>query len=285
MRMFGGKFHDFEKNSNEISADCYSREYFLGRFSQKKLKRFRKGGAPATVFLQALKYIPKNSDEPFLDVGCGQGEMAIYLARLGKKVYGIDYSPEAIRLSQENLKFERKSVRTRVNFQVADCTKIPFANNKFSGLFLLDVVEHLTPRQLELTLREAKRVLKRNGVLVIHTNNKHFEKMTKLFIAAVYHGIKVFFRFRTTLRESARDPYEHLHINYLTGKELHYYLEKVGFYVRIEYVKPRRKSDLRRFVPLDSKWKKWFFYNIAWFVFNSPLIKFISPTFWIIARK
>lgn len=285
IRMFTGKFQEFEKNLNEISANCYSREYYLGRFSQKKLKYFRKGGRPGAVLLQALKYIPINSNGPFLDVGCGQGEMAIYLARLGKRVYGIDYSPEAIRLSQENLRFERKSVQTRVNFQVADCTTTPFADNKFSCLFLLDIVEHLSPRQLRLTVKEVNRILKRDGVLVIHTNNKHFEKMTKLFVAAAYHGIKVFFKARTVLREFALDPYEYLHINYLTGEELYCYLEKAGFDARIEYVKPRRKSDIRRFVPLGSKWREWVLYNTAWFVLNSPLIKFFSPTFWIVARK
>ncbi len=102
-------------------------------------------------------------------------------------------SSASIRLSQETLKSQRKAAQPLANFQLADCTKIPFKNNTFQCLFLLDVVEHLTPRQLKLILQEANRVLKSQGVLIVHTNNKYFEKITKITIAAFYHGIKVFF--------------------------------------------------------------------------------------------
>lgn len=143
-------------------------------------------------------------------------------------------------------------------------------------MFLLDIVEHLTPKQLKLTLKEANRVLKEQGVLVIHTNNKYFEKIAKLFIAASYHGIKI----KLPLR-----PYDDLHINYLTGGELIDYLRQNGFRAKIEYVKPKRKSQLQKFIPYNEGWKRCLVYNIAWLLLNSPLIKFVSPTFWIIARK
>lgn len=81
-----------EKTMREIPPKCYSREYFLFKDKSKDFKRFKKGGHPGRIFLQALKYVPKDIVGPFLDVGCGRGEMVVYLARLGKRAYGIDYS-------------------------------------------------------------------------------------------------------------------------------------------------------------------------------------------------
>jgi len=262
------------KKLKETQACEYSEKYFLSEVGP--------GGA---VYHQAFKYIPKDIDGPFLDIGSGRGEMAVCLARAGKKAYGIDYSPAAISLSQEILRAEKKSVQTKAYFQLADCTNLPFKNKTFQCLFLLDVVEHLTPKQLKLTLKEANRVLKRQGVLIIHTNNKYFEKMAKFFIAASYSGLKVFLRIRKTLRQAASRLYDYLHINYLTGTELCHYLEESGFNSKVEYVKPTKKGEIQKFIPYNERWKKYIFYNIAWFFLNTPLIKFMSPTFWIIARK
>jgi len=269
----------------ETSASCYSREYFLSEGDLRAFERFKKGGRPGAVYFKALEHIPEDIEGPFLDIGCGRGEMVVHMARLGKRVYGIDYSPDAIRICQEVLRSERKSVQTLAGFRLVDCTNFPFKNHTFQCLFLLDLVEHLTPRQLKLTLQEANRVLKSQGVLIIHTNNKYFEKITKITIAAFYHGIKVFLRPKKALEEESSSPYEYLHINYLTGGELLRYLEEVGFKAKIEYVKPRKKTELEKFVAYPEGWKKSIYFNAAWLLLNSSLIKFISPTFWIIARK
>lgn len=273
------------KKLKETPAIKYSEEYFLSEARAGEFERLRKGGPAGAVYRQAFKFIPKDIDGPFLDIGSGRGEMVVCLARVGKKAYGIDYSPSAISLSQKILRAEKKPVRTLAKFQLADCTNLPFKDKTFQCLFLLDVVEHLTPKQLKLTLKEANRVLKRRGVLIIHTNNKYFEKMAKLFIAASYYGTKVFFRIKKTLKQASSSVYDYLHINYLTGGELVYYLEESGFNPKIEYVKPTKKAEIQKFIPYNEKWKKYIFHNIAWFFLNTPLIKFMSPTFWVIARK
>lgn len=274
-----------KKKLKEIPASCYSEEYFLSESNPHEFERFKKGRSLGNIYLKAFRYVPKNFDGPFLDIGCGRGELVIYLARRGKKAYGIDYSPEAIRLCREILRAEKKTTKTLANFKLASCTNLPFKDNTFQSVFLLDVVEHLTPGQLKLTLQEAKRVLKRQGVLIIHTNNKYFEKITKLFLAVFYHGGGVFLRLKKTLGETPYSPYEHLHINYLTGTELLGHLKPIGFKAKIEYVKPRKKAELEKFVPYAEGLRKAIFYNLAWLFLNSPLIRFISPTFWIMAQR
>ena len=260
----------------KIPPDCYCREYFFFEGWREEFNRFQKGGRPGEIYLQAFKFIPKGLAGPFLDIGCGRGELVIYLARKGKKADGVDYSPAAIKICREALKSQKESVRALASFKLADSTKLPFKKNSFQCLFLLDIVEHLTPRQFKLTLKEAKRVLEKEGALIVHTNNKYFEKITKFLIGFFYHGTK------TTLPS---EPYEELHINYLTGSQLMDRLRKMGFEAKIKYLKPRRKSDLKKFVPYKKGWKRSIFYNFAWVFLNSPLVKFLSPTFWVVARK
>ena len=51
-----------------------------------------------------------------IDLGCGAGNYAVYLASIGFEVIGVDISPTAIKLSKENAK--RKGVKS--SFIVAD---------------------------------------------------------------------------------------------------------------------------------------------------------------------
>ncbi len=71
-----------------------------------------------------------------LDVGCGTGENAIYLAHLGFEVWGIDAAPSAIKKAKENAK--QRGIT--VNFLVFDALNLQSLHNKFDtvidcGLF------------------------------------------------------------------------------------------------------------------------------------------------------
>ncbi len=71
-----------------------------------------------------------------LDVGCGTGENALYLAYLGFEVWGIDAAPSAIKKAKEKAK-ERGIT---VNFLVFDALKLQSLQTKFNtvidcGLF------------------------------------------------------------------------------------------------------------------------------------------------------
>lgn len=270
-----------------IPQEEYSREYYLSQHDSchggsVTYDRFRRGGKPAAIFLQAVKYIQKYKRGPFLDIGCGRGELTIYLARGGKKAYGIDYSRAAIKICGEALKREKKSVRDNTHFQIGDSTKLKFRNNFFNGVFLLDVVEHLTPMQVIATLKEVHRVLRHGGILIIHTNNRYFERFSKLAVAFIYHGWKIFLRPNKTLQEASQNKYEYMHINYVSGGEMKKYLKQAGFESIVYYVKPKKKKDLQKFTGYNG-WKKYIYHNIAWAIFNSPFIRFFSPTLWVVS--
>ncbi len=71
-----------------------------------------------------------------LDVGCGTGENALYLAHLGFEVWGIDAAPSAIKRAKE--KARKRGIK--VKFLVGDALKLQLLQNKFDtvidcGLF------------------------------------------------------------------------------------------------------------------------------------------------------
>ena len=246
---------------------------------------FKSIGSRYGIAQEVIAHVPRNIKGPFLDVGCGHGWVVLTLAKKGKRVEGIDFSPAAIKSCQKKLRGESKAIQALANFQLANATKLPFKKETFQCVFLIDVVEHLTLKQMGRSLKEVCRVLQNGGILIIHTNNKYFEEMTKLLIAASYHGIKVFLRPKQTLKEANTGPYDYLHINFLTGEETLRYLRGLGFEAKIKYVKPRRKEDLQKFLPYGKKWKEIIFYNLAWLLLNLPTEKFFSPTFWVLAKK
>ncbi len=62
-----------------------------------------------------------------LDVGCGSGELAAWLAERGFKVLGVDYSPSAIK--QAEMKY---GGRKGLEFKVVDVCREPLDANRFA---------------------------------------------------------------------------------------------------------------------------------------------------------
>jgi len=65
-----------------------------------------------------------------LDVGCGTGENALYLASLDLKVWGIDGAPIAIKKAKEKAK--KRGIT--INFLVSDALKLQLLQNKFDTI-------------------------------------------------------------------------------------------------------------------------------------------------------
>ena len=103
-----------------------------------------------------LPYVEKG--DPVLDLGCGLLVNSLYLRDNGFNAVGMDISHEMLR--------ESKSI----NFPLicADGLKLPFKQNSFGGLLLIDFIEHLPRGKVDEFLTEAKRVLKNDAVVFLH---------------------------------------------------------------------------------------------------------------------
>ena len=89
-------------------------------------------GAPQPAMAALLDKYPPTS--PILDVGCGSGDLSIYLAGRGYQVVGVDFIETAIIQAQEKIKSLPPEVASLLNFQVADALKPSRLGQKFGAV-------------------------------------------------------------------------------------------------------------------------------------------------------
>jgi len=105
-------------------------------------------------------------NETILDLGCGNGRL--YELFKGRMVgyFGIDNSEKLIALA--------KNRYPGVSFQAGDALNLPFSDNFFDEIFSIAVLHHVPSKELRLRfLKEARRVLKPNGSLILIVWNFH----------------------------------------------------------------------------------------------------------------
>ena len=95
-----------------------------------------------------------------LDIPCGMGWGTSMLKGF-QKIYGIDIASDAIE--------EAKSRYPEISFSVGNMTKIDFPDNSFDVVICLEGFEHVTYLEGQNFLKEAKRVLKPEGTLILST--------------------------------------------------------------------------------------------------------------------
>jgi len=96
---------------------------------------------------------------PVCDLGCGPGQIARYLHRQGVKTLGIDLSP--------NMIAEAQRLNPEIHFHQGDMLSLPDADNSWGGIAAFYCIIHIPRDQVIDALREMKRVLKPNGVLLV----------------------------------------------------------------------------------------------------------------------
>lgn len=195
----------------------YNKEYYYtscgnyDKFSDSKNQKF------AWAYRRALdlaENIGENSK--VLDISCGRGEVLHLCALKNALVYGIDYSPDAVEIAKDYIR-KFPGEKEKVQIKVMNCTSLDFPDNFFSHVFMLDIVEHLEPKDLQKSLNEAKRVLKPGGKLIIHTNPNRLQidYGFKYYTRHVNYLInKLFNKNLWTKMEQIRTPLDQtLHIN------------------------------------------------------------------------
>jgi 2-polyprenyl-6-hydroxyphenyl methylase/3-demethylubiquinone-9 3-methyltransferase len=105
-----------------------------------------------------------------LDIGCGRGGFASWLARhpaAPVDVVGCDFSPVAVEKAR---RFAAESGVRHVRFEVADIQRLDqFADGTFDTVFSCETIEHVPDPPL--AVRQLARVLKPGGRLFLTTPN------------------------------------------------------------------------------------------------------------------
>ncbi len=120
-----------------------------------------------------------------LDVGCGIGNSLLPLSKNGFECFGIDISPEMIRLAK---KYSEKH-EIKIKLREADVLSIPFEKNKFDYVISIAILHHLDSEKKRLkALDEMKGVLKKGGKTFLTVWNKKVKKDT--YIPWTSKGVK-----------------------------------------------------------------------------------------------
>jgi 2-polyprenyl-6-hydroxyphenyl methylase/3-demethylubiquinone-9 3-methyltransferase len=114
-----------------------------------------------------------------LDLGCGAGFLANYLAARGHAVTGLDATDDNLAVARSH---DRTSTAT---YLTGDARALPFADASFDAVCAMDLLEHVEdPARV---VAEAARVLAPGGVFFFHTFNR-----TWLANLIVIKGVELF---------------------------------------------------------------------------------------------
>ncbi|SMQ58075.1 cyclopropane-fatty-acyl-phospholipid synthase [Altererythrobacter xiamenensis] len=103
-----------------------------------------------------------------LDIGCGWGGMAIFLAQhFDVRVTGITLSEEQLALAKERA--EAAGVSERVSFELVDYRDLAKRGERFDRIVSVGMFEHVGRPQFETFFRSCANLLTDEGVMLIHT--------------------------------------------------------------------------------------------------------------------
>ncbi len=113
---------------------------------------------------EVLKIIKNHKPESILDIATGTGDLAILSSKAKpKKIIGIDISEEMLNIGIKKIK--AKKLESLIEMKVADSENLPFKDNSFDLAMVAFGVRNF--ENLEKGLAEIKRVLKKDGILIV----------------------------------------------------------------------------------------------------------------------
>ncbi len=109
------------------------------------------------------EYLPLDTGEPILEIGCGTGDLLLYLKSLGyTQTYGIDASRSMV----------EQCAKRGLEVELADGLEyLERTHINFSQVFMLDVIEHIPKSHLTHLLNMLHGNLLPGGTIVLTTPN------------------------------------------------------------------------------------------------------------------
>lgn len=114
-------------------------------------------GGPQPALMELLAAYPPQ--DPILDVGCGSGDLAIYLAQLGHEVVGVDFVEAAIAQAREKTSALPSQIGSRLDFLVADALRPSLLNRQFGAVVDSGFLHLLEPHEADPFIDDLRRAL------------------------------------------------------------------------------------------------------------------------------
>lgn len=118
--------------------------------------------APASQAMEACRdFFVENRVRSVLDIGCGVGRWAIYLAKNGLQVKGTDFSANAVRIARNWASEEELSVE----FSCRTLTETAFPGERFDGVVAALILDNVSREEMLIGVNLIRECLVDKGYL------------------------------------------------------------------------------------------------------------------------
>lgn len=205
------------------------------------------------------EFTPKNPQ--LLDIGARPGYMTIAM----KRMFGAKVSCVSLK-SQTNPFFEENMKQDSIDLAFCDMENecLPWEDEHFDAIVIAELIEHLyNPLHM---LKEARRVLKSRGVLLVTTPNQadFYNRFVLMF-----KGQSIYPHLLTS--HIFCEPGNRPHIRIYTADELKIILAKTGFkWRKTQYIKQMDEAYIEQMEWGKLQWK-WLWKNLLkWVIYAKP---------------
>jgi ubiquinone/menaquinone biosynthesis C-methylase UbiE len=122
----------------------------------------------AEIPQKMLELFKQENVQSILDLGSGDGSIAVALAKQGKTVHALEISSEGI----EKTKIRAHKAQTSVHTYKQDMyQQLPFKNQSLDAVIAFQSLNHNTLSEIEKLFVEITRILKSGGLFVVKVAN------------------------------------------------------------------------------------------------------------------
>lgn len=184
-------------------------------------------------------------NKKILDVGFGNGGVAIAFNKAGAEMYGVDIDPELKEIAEHNT----LANKAKVEFKIYDGRKLPYSDDFFDYAVSFSVLEHTSfPNEL---LNEMLRVLKFGGRIFLTLPNKYYPKETHtlaFFVSWMPRRIANIY-----LKILKRSPLEHDNLHFYSYFDILKMLKKTNYKYELLYKDLAGTSSFKKILILALK--------------------------------
>lgn len=107
---------------------------------------------------------PNNKKINLIDYGCGNGLLLEYLPKEKlSKYHGLDINLDSINYAKDHYKFKKINFELMQQGNVINLGK----SNSVDAIILIGVLQYMTQKEIDLFLKEARKVLRKDGIIII----------------------------------------------------------------------------------------------------------------------
>ncbi len=184
--------------------------------------------------------------EKVLDLGCGNGRWYKVFKEKGVDYFGVDNSEKLIQIAKENF--------PEAKFFVGDALNLPFPENFFDKIYSIALLHHIPSEEFRIkVLNEAKRVLKKRGILVLTCWKIH--RLREIFALLKYTLLKLIGKSKLDFKDVfllwGKKTLRYYHC--FSKRELEKLIKKAGFEILESGVVKNKRGNRKNYYLICKK--------------------------------